>query len=164
MRRATELAISGPLYLVSARTRPDFGILGVITRAVVRENVEDLGLLLATPLTACLVVLGRYFTAFNICSVLLAAEPPSSSETKFMASFIKLEIPDALIFVGLWRPPAEGAARWVRRIRRLPEALSPRNIDQGVEGIASRVPRVGNELQAGAENATQAGLTQAQHL
>jgi predicted PurR-regulated permease PerM len=34
------------------------------------------GLLLATPLTACLVVLGRYFPAFNICSVLLAAEPP----------------------------------------------------------------------------------------
>jgi predicted PurR-regulated permease PerM len=42
------------------------------------------GLLLATPLTACLVVLGRYFPAFNICSVLLAAEPPSSSETKFI--------------------------------------------------------------------------------
>jgi hypothetical protein len=43
-----------------------------------------IGLLLATPLTACLVVLGRYFPAFNICSVLLAAEPPSSSETKFI--------------------------------------------------------------------------------
>jgi hypothetical protein len=43
-----------------------------------------IGLLLATPLTACLVVLGRYFPAFNICSVLLAAEPPSSSETRFI--------------------------------------------------------------------------------
>jgi len=29
-------------------------------------------------------VLGRYFPAFKICSVLLAAEPPSSSETKFI--------------------------------------------------------------------------------
>jgi predicted PurR-regulated permease PerM len=44
-----------------------------------------IGLLLATPLTACLVVLGCYFPAFNICSVLLAAEPPSFSETKFGA-------------------------------------------------------------------------------
>ena len=43
-----------------------------------------IGLLLATPLTACLVVLGRYFPAFNVCSVLLAAEPPSSSETQFI--------------------------------------------------------------------------------
>src|SRR5580700_9836990 len=42
------------------------------------------GLLLATPLTACLVVLGRYFPAFHICSVLLAAEPPTSSETNFI--------------------------------------------------------------------------------
>jgi predicted PurR-regulated permease PerM len=34
-----------------------------------------IGLLLATPLTACLVALGRYFPAFHICSVLLAAKP-----------------------------------------------------------------------------------------
>jgi len=43
-----------------------------------------IGLLLATPLSACLVVLGRYFPAFHICSVLLAAEPPTSSETNFI--------------------------------------------------------------------------------
>jgi predicted PurR-regulated permease PerM len=43
-----------------------------------------IGLLLATPLTACLVVLGRYFPAFYICSVLLAAEPPTSAETKLI--------------------------------------------------------------------------------
>jgi hypothetical protein len=43
-----------------------------------------IGLLLATPLTACLVVSGRYFPAFYICSVLLAAEPPTSAETKLI--------------------------------------------------------------------------------
>jgi predicted PurR-regulated permease PerM len=270
-----------------------------------------IGLLLATPLTACLVVLGRYFPAFNICSVLLAAEPPSSSETKFillltenrlseakallqalggmqlsagiaedlilptlraiendlypgtnatksriyaqlrelieemtvedstllepapepstpkqpgttivpfmgegdeivgrviarllaakgidsdllswrtlraekverlkelgapwillsaiesrsvltvgrMASSIKLALPDALIVVGLWSLPTEGAARWVRRIKKSTGSALYTNINQAVEGIASRVPRVGDELHTGAENTAQA--------
>ena len=43
-----------------------------------------IGLLLATPLAACLVVLGRYFSAFHFCSVLLAADPPTSSESKLL--------------------------------------------------------------------------------
>lgn len=43
-----------------------------------------IGLLLATPLTASLVVLGRYFPAFHVCSVLLAADPPTPSETKLI--------------------------------------------------------------------------------
>jgi predicted PurR-regulated permease PerM len=42
------------------------------------------GLLLATPVTACLVVLGRYFPAFYPYSVMLAAEPPASSETRLI--------------------------------------------------------------------------------
>src|ERR1700731_2817295 len=54
-----------------------------------------IGLLLATPLTACLVVLGRYFPAFHICSVLLAAEPPSSSETKFIRLLTESRLPEA---------------------------------------------------------------------
>jgi len=264
-----------------------------------------IGLLLATPLTACLVVLGRYFPAFNICSVLLAAEPPSSSETKFillltenrlpeakallqelggmqlsvgiaeelilptlraiendlypgatdptksriyaqlrelieemtversteleqppeqteqpglaivpfmgegdeivgrviarllaakgigtdllswrtlraekverlkelktpwillsaiesrsvitvgrMAHSIKLEVPDALILVGLWSLPTEGAARWVRRIKESSGSALYTNIDEAVRGIASLVPQVADELQARAE-------------
>jgi predicted PurR-regulated permease PerM len=264
------------------------------------------GLLLATPLTACLVVLGRYFPAFNICSVLLAAEPPSSSETKFillltenrlleakallqdlggmqlsvgiaeelilptlraiendlypgtnptksriyaelrelieemtversteleqppeqstpeqpgmaivpfmgegdeivgrvvvrllaakgigadllswrtlraekverlkelkspwillsaiesrsvitvgrMAHSIKLEVPDALILVGLWSLPTEGAARWVRRIKESSGSALYTNIDQAVRGIVSLVPQVADELPAPAE-------------
>jgi predicted PurR-regulated permease PerM len=43
-----------------------------------------IGLLVATPLAACLVVLGRYFSGFYYCSVLLAADPPTSSETKLL--------------------------------------------------------------------------------
>jgi hypothetical protein len=43
-----------------------------------------IGLLVATPLAACLVVLGRYFSGFHFCSVLLAADPPTSSETKLL--------------------------------------------------------------------------------
>ena len=42
------------------------------------------GLLLATPLTACLVTLGRYFPAFYPWSALLAAQPPTSSETRLI--------------------------------------------------------------------------------
>jgi predicted PurR-regulated permease PerM len=53
------------------------------------------GLLLATPLTACLVVLGRYFPAFYICSVLLAAEPPTSAETKLIRLLTESRLPEA---------------------------------------------------------------------
>jgi AI-2E family transporter len=54
-----------------------------------------IGLLLATPLTACLVVFGRYFPALHICSVLLAAEPPSSLETKFIHLLTENRLPEA---------------------------------------------------------------------
>jgi AI-2E family transporter len=54
-----------------------------------------IGLLLATPLTACLVVLGRYFPAFHICSVLLAAEPPTSAETKLIRFLTENRLPEA---------------------------------------------------------------------
>src|SRR5580704_7386346 len=54
-----------------------------------------IGLLLATPLTACLVVLGRYFPAFYICSVLLASEPPTSAETKFVRLLTEGRVPEA---------------------------------------------------------------------
>jgi predicted PurR-regulated permease PerM len=54
-----------------------------------------IGLLLATPLTACLVVLGRYFPAFYICSVFLAAEPPTSAETKLIRFLTEGRLPEA---------------------------------------------------------------------
>jgi predicted PurR-regulated permease PerM len=43
-----------------------------------------IGLVLATPLTACLVVLGRYFPAFHFCSILLASDPPTAMEVKLV--------------------------------------------------------------------------------
>ena len=42
------------------------------------------GLLLATPLSACLVALGRYFPALYPWSVLFAAQPPTSSAGRLM--------------------------------------------------------------------------------
>jgi hypothetical protein len=42
------------------------------------------GLLLATPIAACLVVLGRYFPRFLSYSVILAADPPPSPEKRFL--------------------------------------------------------------------------------
>jgi hypothetical protein len=58
-----------------------------------------IGLLLATPLSAGLVVLGRYFPAFHVCSVLLAAEPPSSSETRFILLLRENRLPEAKAFL-----------------------------------------------------------------
>jgi predicted PurR-regulated permease PerM len=43
-----------------------------------------IGLLLSTPLTASLVALGRYFPAFHVFSVLLAADPPTPLETRLI--------------------------------------------------------------------------------
>jgi predicted PurR-regulated permease PerM len=60
-----------------------------------------IGLLLSTPLSACLVVLGRYFPAFHICSVLLAAEPPTSSETNFIRLLTEGRLSEAKALVGM---------------------------------------------------------------
>jgi predicted PurR-regulated permease PerM len=43
-----------------------------------------IGLLLATPITACLVALGRYFPTFYPYSIMLAADPPTSTEIKLI--------------------------------------------------------------------------------
>jgi hypothetical protein len=53
------------------------------------------GLLLATPLTASLVVLGRYFPAFHIGSILLAADPPTPSETRLIRLLTENRISEA---------------------------------------------------------------------
>ena len=54
-----------------------------------------IGLLLATPVTACLVVLGRYFPAFYPYSVMLAADPPTSTETKLVRLLIENRLSEA---------------------------------------------------------------------
>jgi predicted PurR-regulated permease PerM len=58
-----------------------------------------IGLLLATPLTACLVVLGRYFPAFHFWSVLLAADPPTSAESNLIRLLIESRLPEAKAMV-----------------------------------------------------------------
>jgi predicted PurR-regulated permease PerM len=58
-----------------------------------------IGLLVATPLAACLVVLGRYFSAFHFCSVLLAAAPPTSSETRFLRLLTEKRSVEATRFI-----------------------------------------------------------------
>ena len=57
------------------------------------------GLLLATPITACLVVLGRYFPAFLPYSVMLAADPPTSTETKLLRLFTEDRFPEVKALV-----------------------------------------------------------------
>jgi predicted PurR-regulated permease PerM len=54
-----------------------------------------IGLLLATPLTASLVALGRYFPAFHVFSVLLAADPPTPLETKLIRLLTESRLSEA---------------------------------------------------------------------
>ncbi len=68
-----------------------------------------------------------------------------------MAHSIKLEVPDALILVGLWTLPIEGPARWVRRIKESSGSALYTNIDQAVRGIISLVPQASDEFLAPAE-------------
>src|ERR1700736_1959651 len=58
-----------------------------------------IGLLLATPLTACLVVFGRYFPAFYIWNVLLAADPPTSAETNLIRLLTESRLTEAKAMV-----------------------------------------------------------------
>jgi AI-2E family transporter len=54
-----------------------------------------IGLLLSTPLTASLVALGRYFPAFHVFSVLLAADPPTPLETKLIRFLTESRLSEA---------------------------------------------------------------------
>src|SRR6516165_10216307 len=57
------------------------------------------GLLLATPLTACLVVLGLYFPAFHFWSVLLASDPPTTAEANLIRLLTEDRLPEAKALV-----------------------------------------------------------------
>ncbi|MBW0001058.1 MAG: AI-2E family transporter [Verrucomicrobia bacterium] len=70
--------------------------LAVITAALFWTWLwGGIGLVLATPLTACLVVLGRYFPAFHFCSILLASEPPTAMEVKLVRLLTENRIAEA---------------------------------------------------------------------
>jgi predicted PurR-regulated permease PerM len=98
-----------------------------------------IGLLLATPLSAGLVVLGRYFSAFHVCTVLLAADPPSSSETRFILLLTENRFPEAKAFI---------------------EELGRNELSAGIaeELILPTVRAVENELYPGATNPTKSRI------
>src|SRR6516165_1384786 len=58
-----------------------------------------IGLLIATPLTACLVVLGLYFPAFHFWSVLLASDPPTTAEANLIRLLTEDRLPEAKALV-----------------------------------------------------------------
>jgi predicted PurR-regulated permease PerM len=98
-----------------------------------------IGLLLATPLSAGLVVLGRYFSAFHVCTVLLAADPPSSSETRFILLLTENRFPEAKAFI---------------------EELGRNELSAGIaeELILPTVRAVENDLYPGATNPTKSRI------
>ena len=53
------------------------------------------GLLLATPLTVCLVVLGRYVPSLEFLSVILSDEPVLSPETRFYQRLLAMNVEEA---------------------------------------------------------------------
>src|SRR6266478_9768 len=53
------------------------------------------GLLLATPLTVCLVVLGRYVPSLEFLSVLLSDEPVLAPETRFYQRLLAMDVEEA---------------------------------------------------------------------
>ncbi len=53
------------------------------------------GLLLATPLTVCLVVLGRYVPSLEFLSVLLSDEPVLTPETRFYQRLLAMDVEEA---------------------------------------------------------------------
>ena len=57
------------------------------------------GLLLATPLTASLVVLGLYFPGFHFWSVLLASDPPTTTEANLIRLLTESRLPAAKALV-----------------------------------------------------------------
>jgi predicted PurR-regulated permease PerM len=83
--------------------------------------------------------------------VLSAVEARSAGTVGKMARSIQQTLPDALIFVGLWSLPREGAARSVRKIKESSAAVVYTNLDEAVRGIISLVPPAGKEPQAVSE-------------
>ena len=73
--------------------------------------------------------------------LLSAIQSRSATTVAKMAVSIKLEVPDALILVGLWNLPAEGGARWVKRIKESSGSELYTNIDQAVRGILPWFPK-----------------------
>ena len=73
--------------------------------------------------------------------VLSAIETRSAITVGKMAHSIQQLVPGALIFVGLWSLPKEGAARSVRKIKESSGSIVYTNLSEAVRGIASLTSR-----------------------
>ena len=76
-----------------------------------------------------------------------AIESRSAITVGKMAHSIQQLLPHALIFVGLWSLPREGAARWVRRIKESSGSVVYTNLDEAVRGITSLISAIDKEPQ-----------------
>src|ERR1700720_3213898 len=68
-----------------------------------------------------------------------------------MAQSLQQLHPGALIFVGLWSLPKEGAARFVRRIKESSGSVVYTNLNEAVRGITSLISTVDKESDATVE-------------
>jgi predicted PurR-regulated permease PerM len=97
-----------------------------------------IGLLLATPLTASLVALGRYFPAFHLFSVLLAADPPTPLETKLIRFLTESRLSEAKALIheegGMQLTVEMAEEMIVPAIRAIENELFPGRTDHQTKG------------------------------
>jgi hypothetical protein len=56
-----------------------------------------------------------------------------------MARSLQISLPDAVIAIGLWSLPPEGAARLIRKIKESQDCGVYTDLEQAVQGIASLI-------------------------
>jgi hypothetical protein len=71
-----------------------------------------------------------------------------------MAQSLQQLLPGALIFVGLWSLPKEGAARFVRRIKESSGSVVYTNLNEAVRGITSLISTVDKDSHATVETSS----------
>jgi hypothetical protein len=72
-----------------------------------------------------------------ICVVISAIEARSTSAVVKWSRSTQQLLPGAVIVIGLWSLPQEGAARLIRRIKESQNCSVYTNLDQAVQGIAA---------------------------
>jgi hypothetical protein len=73
------------------------------------------------------------------CIVISAIEARSALSVGKMARSLQLSFPEAVIVIGLWSLPPEGAARLIRKIKESQDCGVYTDLDQAVQGIASLI-------------------------
>jgi hypothetical protein len=73
------------------------------------------------------------------CVVISAIEARSAISVGKMARSLQISLPDAVVLIGLWSLPSEGAARLIRKIKESQACSVYTDLDQAVQGIASLI-------------------------